>query len=170
MSPRASKLTNLEAKVLTIAQHYRDRADSENNFDEFKNQWGWCGFTTQDAKRCKIMAKMIAVVYNWWTIFTRLVDPNAHREAITMRPLLLHAVGRLTQHSRQKFLTVMSPHAKADATAQKLCAISAFFKSLRESAEQLSPKQCLERILRMAFRKFTILLPAPPSEHNLLPG
>jgi len=25
--------------VVTIVQHYRDRADCENNFDEIKNQW-----------------------------------------------------------------------------------------------------------------------------------
>ena len=163
-------VTSLNAEVLTIAQHYRDRADGENNFDELKNQWGWCGFVTQDAKRCKIMAKMIALVYNWWTIYSRLIDPNAHREAITTRPLLLQAVGRLTQHSRKKNLTVMSTHAKAAATAKKLCDISAFFNILRESAEQLTPKQCLARILRMAFRKFIIMLSVPPPEGNLLPA
>jgi len=57
--------TSLDAKVLTIAQLYRDRADCENAFDELKNQWGWGGFTTQDLKRCRLAAHMVALVYNW---------------------------------------------------------------------------------------------------------
>ncbi len=32
-------VTSLMDEVLTIAQHYRDRADSENIFDELKNQF-----------------------------------------------------------------------------------------------------------------------------------
>ena len=48
-------VTSLPDEVRTIAQHYRDRGDAENNFDELKNQWGWAGFTTQDRKRCQIM-------------------------------------------------------------------------------------------------------------------
>jgi hypothetical protein len=36
-------VTSLTDGVLTIAQHYRDRGDAENNFDELKNQWGWAG-------------------------------------------------------------------------------------------------------------------------------
>ena len=58
-------VTSLEDEVMTIAQHYRDRADSENAFDELKNQWGWGGFTTKDLKRCRLMAKMIGLIYNW---------------------------------------------------------------------------------------------------------
>jgi hypothetical protein len=32
-------VTSLQDEVRMIAQHYRDRGDSENNFDELKNQW-----------------------------------------------------------------------------------------------------------------------------------
>src|ERR1022692_695897 len=71
-----------EADNDLIAQHYRDRGDVENNFDELKNQWGWAGFTTQDRKRCQIMGRIIALVYNWWTIFMRLGIPGKHAEAI----------------------------------------------------------------------------------------
>src|SRR6478736_2976065 len=45
-----------EEEVLTLAQLYRDRADSENPFDELKNQWGWAGFVTRDLARCRLMA------------------------------------------------------------------------------------------------------------------
>jgi hypothetical protein len=36
----------------------------------------------------------IALVYNWWSLFTRLAIPEKHAEAITSRPLLLNAVGK----------------------------------------------------------------------------
>jgi hypothetical protein len=64
---------------MQFAQHYRDRADSENNFDELKNQWGWGGYTTKDLKRCRLISRMVALVYNWWSLFVRLANPNKHR-------------------------------------------------------------------------------------------
>jgi hypothetical protein len=79
-------VTSTAHPILTLAQLYRDRADSENNFDELKNQWGWGGFTTQDLARCQLMARMVALVYNWWTLFVRLAQPHKHFEAISSRP------------------------------------------------------------------------------------
>ena len=87
-------VTSLDEEVLTLAQLYRDRADSENPFDELKNQWGWGGFTTRDLARCQIMARFIALIYNWWNLFVRLAEPDKHLEAITSRPLLLSAICR----------------------------------------------------------------------------
>jgi len=147
-------VTNLENEIVALAQHYRDRGDSENNFDELKNQWGWCGFTTQDLKRCKIIGKFIALIYDWWNIYTRLVDPECHREAMTSRPLLLHAVGKLTQHGRQKVLTITSTHAKTEKVTKILTRISGFFKSLQQTAEQLTSAVILKRIIEVAFKKF----------------
>ncbi len=147
-------VTNLENEICSLAQHYRDRGDSENNFDEFKNQWGWCGFTTHDLKRCKIIGKFIALVYDWWNIYTRLVNPDSHREAITSRPLLLHAVGKLTEHGRQKTLTITSTHSKIEKVTKILTTISSFFKSLQQTAEQLTPALVLKQIIETAFRKF----------------
>jgi len=147
-------VTSLDDDIFTLAQHYRDRGDSENNFDELKNQWGWCGYTTQDLKRCKIIGKFIALIYDWWNIFTRLVDPNHHREAITSRPSLLNATGKLTGHGRQKVLTITSTHAKTQKIAKTLTAISRFFKSLQQTAEQLTSDMLLKCIIETAFRKF----------------
>ena len=147
-------VTNLDDDIFTLTQHYRDRGDSENNFDELKNQWGWCGYTTQDLKRCKIIGKFIALIYDWWNIFTRLVDPNCHREAVTSRPQLLNATGRLTEHGRQKVLTITSTHAKTEKIAKTLTVISKFFKSLQQTAEQLTSAVILKRIIETAFRKF----------------
>jgi len=53
---------------------------------------GWGGFVTQDLARCRLAARMIALFYDWWSIFVRLVEPDRHMEAITSRPLLLHAI------------------------------------------------------------------------------
>ncbi len=55
-------ITSLEADLITLFQLYRDRADCENNFDELKNQWGWGGYTTQDVKSCRLMARIIALI------------------------------------------------------------------------------------------------------------
>jgi Transposase DDE domain group 1 len=147
-------VTNLDNEIMTLAQHYRDRGDSENNFDELKNQWGWCGFTTHDLKRCNIIGKFIALIYDWWNIFVRLVDPHSHREATTSRPLLLNSVGKLTEHGRQKILTITSTHAKIEKVTKILTTISSFFKSFQRTAEQLTSVVILKQIIEVAFRKF----------------
>ncbi|PCI36611.1 MAG: transposase [Thiotrichales bacterium] len=147
-------VTDLQDEILTLAQHYRDRADAENNFDELKNQWGWAGFTTQDKNRCQIAARMIALVYNWWNLFVRLANPDSHLEAITSRPLLLHAIGRQTKHAGQKNITITSMHGKSTKVSLSLTAISKFFSVLRSKAEQLSPSEIFREILFYAFRKF----------------
>jgi len=59
-------------------------------FDELKNQWGWLGFTTQDIRRCQIMARNTALIFNRWLLYVRLVMPDYHAEAITSRSLLLY--------------------------------------------------------------------------------
>jgi hypothetical protein len=37
-------VTSLRDEVRAIAQHYRDRGDAENNFDELRTHCGWAGF------------------------------------------------------------------------------------------------------------------------------
>src|SRR5215510_161045 len=60
----AALVTSLDSEILTLGQLYRDRADCENAFDELKNHWGWGGFTTQDLKRCRLLAASVALIYN----------------------------------------------------------------------------------------------------------
>lgn len=147
-------VTSLPDEILALGQHYRDRSDAENNFDELKNQWGWSGFTTHDLKRCQIMARTIALVYNWWSLFTRLAIPEKHAEAITSRPLLLNAVGKQTTHSGQTTVTVTSMHAKAPQMRSALQAISSFLRSIRNAAEQLTYPQKWLLILSQVFCVF----------------
>jgi hypothetical protein len=145
-------VTNTEMTLLALGQAYRDRADCENVFDEIKNQWGWAGFVTQDLRRCRIMARLIALVYNWWNIFTRLAQPDRHLEAVTSRPLLLHAVGRLVTTARRKIVRLTSTHALADKVQAVLSRIGQFFNHLKAIAEQLSPEAIWAIILSVAFR------------------
>ncbi len=147
-------VTSLEDDVSVIAQHYRDRADSENNFDELKNHWGWSGFTTQDLNRTRFMAKIIALIYNWWTLFIRLITPHKHTEAITSRPIMLSAAGRQTKHANQTCISVCSTHARAKIFYKKLSKISAFMKWVYITAEQLPSinRWCL--ILSRALHKY----------------
>ena len=139
--------TSLELEVRSLAQLYRDRADAENGFDELKNQWGWGGFTTRDLKRCQHMARLIALIYNWWSLFVRLADPDHHREAITSRPLLLHGIARQTHHAGQTRLTVTSSHGRRQMVVAALRRITGFFQTLVRSAEQLSTEDRWRRIL-----------------------
>jgi hypothetical protein len=147
-------VTSLQDEVRTIAQHYRDRGDSENNFDELKNQWGWAGFTTHDRKRCQVMARITALIYNWWTIFMRLGIPDKHAEAITSRPLALHGIARRTRHSNQTTVEVTSTHSKALVIAAALSKVSGFLKRIKASAEQLTQAHRWRLILSAAFQSF----------------
>ena len=147
-------VTSLTSEILTLGQLYRDRADCENNFDELKNQWGWSGFTTRDLKRCRLMAGCVALVFNWWNLFTRLADPDHHREAITSRPLLLEAIARQTTHAGRTTLTVTSTHGERDRARKAFTRIAAFFTELRNTAEQLAPVDRWYRILSQALITF----------------
>ena len=147
-------MTSMPDEVRTIAQHYRDRGDSENNFDELKNQWAWAGFTTHDRNRCQIMARITALVYNWWTIFMRLGIPDKHAEAITSRPLALHGIARRTHHSNQTTLEITSMHSKAGLIAKALTKVSSFLKRIKTIAEQLAAPERWRLILSAAFQSF----------------
>ena len=151
-----------EAEILSIAQLYRDRAaivlarlrHGENVFDELKNQWGWGGFTTKDLARCRLTARMVALVYNWWNIFVRLAEPHKHLEAITSRPLLLAGIAERTRHGRQTTLRITSTHGKAGWAERVLTGVARFMRELIEAAEQLTPDQRWARILAHAVRSW----------------
>jgi hypothetical protein len=150
----AALVTSLDSEILTLGQLYRDRADCENVFDELKNQWGWGGFTTQDLTRCRLLAAMIALIYNWWSLFVRLADPEHHREAITDRPLLLSAIARRTHHAGKVTLTASSTHGMQHKARRAYVRIAGFLAELRKTAEQLDTLQRWYRILSEALRYF----------------
>jgi hypothetical protein len=146
-------VTSLKDPVTTIAQHYRDRADMENIYDELKNQWGWGGYTTRDMHRCQVMARIVAQVYNWWTIYAGLAVPDRHAEAITSRPLLLYAVGRQVRHAGKTVLLLTSIHAKAQEVERSLRAVADFLDHIRTTAQQLNWTERWRLILDRAFAR-----------------
>lgn len=157
-------VTGLPLDVLTLAQLYRDRGDAENPFDELKNQWGWGGYTTQDLKRCRFAAMGVALVYNWWSIFVRLVHPEARLEAITSRPLLLSAVARQTSHAGQKLIRVTPMHAEAPRAQGMLTRASQLLSSWKHCAEQLALPSVLQRLCDYLIR----LIAGSPASRRLL--
>ena len=148
-------VTSLEREWenLTLAQLYRDRGDAENTFDELKNQWGWGGFVTQVLKRTQITARMTAIVYNWWSLFVRLIAPMTKREAITSRPLMLTGVARATKHAKGTTLFLNSSLAQTEKIQEKLADLTQFLRKL-QSAPQLTSIERWCRILGRALVKF----------------
>jgi hypothetical protein len=147
-------VTTLEADIVTIAQLYRDRATSENHFDELKNQWGWGGFVTQDLKRSQIMARITAQIYNLWTLFVRWLDPERHAEAITSRPLMLYGVAVGTKHAGQRKIRITPMHGKAKENIENVTFISYILNKIKRVAEQFTPLEIWKRFLSMIFIKF----------------
>lgn len=106
-------VTTLTEDASKIRSLYNPRGDNENCYDELKNQWGWGGFTLKDLGRSELMARLIALIYNWWSIYTKLVDETIAREAITSRPMLLMHAAKVSVHQSIATLTVFCAHAQA---------------------------------------------------------
>jgi len=147
-------VTSLNEEVFALADLYRQRADAENIFDEIKNQWGWGGFTTHDIARCQMIARIGALVFNWWSVFAGMAFRDRHVEGITSRPLLLHAIGRKTRHAGQQSLSVTSSHGKRKQVQKVLNRGNQFLGRLRNAAEQLSRKHKVLLIITYAFARF----------------
>lgn len=147
-------ITSLSDEIPAITQHYRDRADSENVFDELKNQWGWGGFATQDRHRCRILARSVGLIYNWWSLFVRIAEPDKHMEAITSRPLLLHAIGKEISHAGQTVIQITSIHGSTGKVQKLLNRVATFFSELKSYAEQLTSQQRWLRILSKSVEKY----------------
>ena len=127
---------------------YRDRADCENTFDELKNQWGWGGFTSQDIASCRTMTRIVALIYNWWTLFVHLASPHQHHEAITSRPLLLTGIARQVDHRNQKTLKLTTSDCKTKNFKRIYCHLNNLFDHVKRYAPQFNPKQCWHWFLK----------------------
>jgi hypothetical protein len=85
-----------------IQQLYRERADTENVFDELKNQWGFSGFCAKQKAVTELAARLLLLVYNLWVLFVRFIVPHQHTEAKRGRRWFLLIAARLVQSGRQK--------------------------------------------------------------------
>jgi len=156
--------TNANYDIAAIGQLYRDRCDCENGFDELKNQWGWGGFTTQDMHRSQVTARAVALVYNWWSWYVRAANPQARREALTSRPLLLAAVGRAASSGNQTTLYLTPMHAEAGLIKSMIANVHAAIQHVKAAAEQLPKLDRWATLLDYICQRIVgqIGLPAPP--------
>lgn len=160
-------VTSLDDELVTLMRHYRNRADCENNFDEIKNQWGWGGFVTQQLQTSQIMARIVALIYNWWNLFVRLAIPEKHHEAISSRPLLLSSIGRLTESGRQRRMVITSTHAQVTLIRKAYARIHDFFSWLKATAPQLTPQECWRLIATKSMEVF--MGQGPPQQLSFSP-
>jgi hypothetical protein len=143
-----------ELEPVALTQLYRDRGDCENNFDEYKNQWGWGGFVTRKLKPTRATARLTAIVANWWNVFCRLADGERHMEPVTSRPMLLGIVGRIVTSGRKRFMHLTSTHAASGEIRHALERIGAFLGRISATAPQLGFNRTWALILKAAFRKW----------------
>jgi len=155
-----------------MPEQYRKRSDSENNFDELKNQWGWGGYTTRSISASTLAANFIALVYNWWNLYVRFYDAEHHREAVTTRPFLMQGVGRQIKTSGQKTIKISMTHDQCESVASAVTVISRKLHEFSRTAEQGTIDQRWAYLLACVLRPWLggkWLSGGPPDSRNYHP-
>lgn len=165
-----SSLDERAFPTVVMPKHYRDRADAENCFDELKNQWGWSGYTSRRLASSSLMANLIALFYNWWSLYLRFYDEGHHREAIRTRPMLMSGVGRQVQSGGQRTVKVSILHERGDLIAHAVTLISKELQEIRVITERWSVKQRWTLLLTRVLRRWLggKWLPDLPDDAKLL--
>lgn len=102
-------VTNLScdyANAWQIVILYNQRCDSENIFDEMKNQWGLNGFCAQQSGVTEFAARMTILSYNLWSLFVRFFNLTKHEEAKCSRKEFLLIASSLTRSGRKTMLKI----------------------------------------------------------------
>jgi hypothetical protein len=97
-----TSLPAVQCNAWQVVALYRERADTENVFDELKNQWGFSGFCGHQRAITELAARLLLLVYNLWVLFVRFLQPQAHVEAGRGRRWFLLIAARLVERGRQK--------------------------------------------------------------------
>ncbi|MDF9828658.1 hypothetical protein M2447_002786, partial [Ereboglobus sp. PH5-10] len=121
----------------------------------------------------RLMANLVALFYNWWTLYVRFYDEGSHREAIRARPMLMAAVGRQTQSGGQRTVKVSLVHEKGGVIAQAVTRISKELRQINAITERWSAQQRWTLLLTRLLRRLLggKWLPGlPPDAHLLLSG
>jgi len=83
----------------------------------------------------------VALAYNGWSLFVRLANPEARREAITSRPWRMSSVGRRTEHAGQTTIPWTGLPAHFDKARTVLNRVSGLLQAWVVAAtEPLNPK------------------------------
>lgn len=152
---------------------YRQRGDMENNYDELKNQWGWGGYATQLLAPTRLMTNLIALFYNWWHLYVRLLESNHHREALTSRPTFMAGVGQQTSHAGQHTIKIALVHEKSSEIAKTITIVSNYLRTMRSFTEQWTHEERWATLLTHIWRYWLggkWLSGVPPSAQALLSG
>ena len=75
-------------------------------------------------------------------------------EAITSRPLLLHAIGKEISHAGQTVIQITSMHGSTGKVQKLLNRVATFFSEFKSYAEQLTSEQRWLRILSKSVEKY----------------
>ena len=131
-----------------------------NVFDELKNQWGWGGFVTHDLARSRLAARLVALFYNWWNIFTRF----PRLRSLPQRPRPSHATAPMSILTRPQIETPpplherrSEPSAEFGSTVQQVLHASAI---ARQSTGTLRPRGSCRRPAPRGARTFGSHRPA----------
>lgn len=108
--------------------------------------------------------RAVALVYNWWSWYVRAANPQARREALTSRPLLLAAVGRATHSGGRTELHLTPMHAEVGLIKTMITNIQAAIAYVRRAAEQLPKTDRWRVLLGYICERITrqTVLPSPP--------
>lgn len=152
-------VTNLEkdeARPEQIALLYAKRADTENVFDELKNQWGFRGYCSQRAVVTELAARLVLLTYNLWSLFTRLMGltPGHHSEAVKSRRDFLFLAAQVVESGRQRVV-------KLAVKAEWWKELKACYERLRTWLVATAPQlEATGQLLRRLARQTT----EPPEE------
>ena len=173
ISVLVSSLDEQTYPTRVMPKQYRDRGDAENSFDELKNQWGWGGFTSRRLGASRMMANLVALFYNWWTLYVLFYDDQHHREAIRSRPMLMQGVGREVHSGGQRTVKVSILHEKSDLIVEAVTHISNELARLQVITERWTSLQRWTLLLTRLFRRWLggkWLPDLPPEAGQFLSG
>lgn len=96
--------------------------------------------------------------------YVRAANPQARREALTSRPLLLAAVGRTASHGGQTTLYLTPMHAEVGLIKSMIANVHAAIRHVKAAAEQLPKLDRWQALLAYICQSIVdqFALPAPP--------
>ena len=97
----------------------------------------------------------MALIYNWWSLFVRLANPDARLEAITSRPFLLSGVARKTEHAGQRHFKITPLHGKNSKARDMLTRVSALMHDWKRTAEQFDSHAVWNRVCQTITTAFS---------------
>ena len=103
----------------------------------------------------------MALVYNGWGWYVRLAHPKTRLEAITSRPKLLSAVGRMTSHAGQKKILLTITHEAAAQIKNLIINVRAGLRHVRDTAPQLDKPQRWFALVRYIVERILAHQPQP---------